>query len=342
MPCPWHRLHGSCRNLCLECLLLAYTLIISALAAFGAHATNDYFIGNSLLNRGALDQAVGHFQKALQIEPDSADTHLGLGNVLYQKGQIDGAIIQLQKAADLQPNYGDTHYHLAQCLSEKGRLDEAIVQCQKAVDLKPGNGVYHNLFGNVLLQKKQFNQAIAEYKKALQINPDNVEANNNLGYAFSMKKQLNEAITQYQEALKYSPKNPSFYFNLGDAFRHKQVPIQAMAAYQKAIDLNPDFVPAEASLAWMLATWPDASVRNGRKAVSLAEDACRFSGSSDPLVLRTLAAAYAETGNFSSAILAAKRGLALAARQSNTNFIRELQGEIGLYETNSPCRTMDY
>jgi hypothetical protein len=89
----------------------------------------------------------------------------------------------------------------------------------------------------------------------------------------------------------------------------------------------------------MLATWPAPSVRNGGKAVALAEQANQFSRGKDPLILRTLAAAYAETGRFPEAVLTARQALALAMAQSNPGLTNELQTEIGLYQTNSPCRS---
>jgi Flp pilus assembly protein TadD len=90
----------------------------------------------------------------------------------------------------------------------------------------------------------------------------------------------------------------------------------------------------------MLATWPEPLVRNGGRAVALAEQASQFSKDKDPQILRTLAAAYAEAGRFPEAVLTAKQALALAVTQSNPELMNVLQTEIGLYQTNSPCRSV--
>jgi tetratricopeptide (TPR) repeat protein len=116
---------------------------------------------------------------------------------------------------------------------------------------------------------------------------------------------------------------------------------EAIVHYQKAIELQPQFIPAQINLAWLLATWPEPSVRNGGKAVALAEQANQFSKNKDPLILRTLAAAYAEAGRFPEAVATAKQALALAVTQSNTGLTNVLQTEIGLYQTNSPCRSIN-
>jgi tetratricopeptide (TPR) repeat protein len=112
-----------------------------------------------------------------------------------------------------------------------------------------------------------------------------------------------------------------------------------MACYQKAIELEPQYVPAQINLAWMLATWPEPSVRNGDKAVVLAEQANQVTKGKDPQILRTLAAAYAEAGRFGEAVMTAKQALALAMAQSNTGLTNALATEIGLYQTNTPCRS---
>jgi tetratricopeptide (TPR) repeat protein len=114
-----------------------------------------------------------------------------------------------------------------------------------------------------------------------------------------------------------------------------------MACYQKVIELQPQFIPAQINLASMLATWPEPSIRNGDKAVALAEQANQVSQNKDPLILRTLAAAYAETGRFPEAESTAKRALALALVKSEKALANEIQAEIRLYQTNSPCRYLN-
>jgi hypothetical protein len=84
-----------------------------------------------------------------------------------------------------------------------------------------------------------------------------------------------------------------------------------------------------------------ASVRNGDKAVALAEQVNQLSKDKDPRILRTLAAAYAEAGRFPEAVLTAEQALTLAVAKSNTGLTNVLQTEIGLYQRNSPCRSIN-
>jgi len=95
---------------------------------------------------------------------------------------------------------------------------------------------------------------------------------------------------------------------------------------------------AHNNLAWLLATCPDASLRDGSRAVELARKAEQLAGSSHPEVLDTLAAAYAEAGQFSEAIETAKKALQLVSAQHNSAMADAVRARLKLYEANSPYR----
>ena len=357
-------------------LLLGYSVAVNLLAGVEAHAEANYFAGNFLLHQGRADEALGLFQEALALQPESAAFHAGLGSAFYQKRQMDEAIVQYQKALEIKPEFAEAveaHNNLGYILLQKGRVNEAIAHFQKALEIAPNFAEAHNTLGDSLLQAGRVNEAIIQYQKALEIKPDFAEAHNNLGYSLSRIGRVNEAITHFQRALEIKPDfaeahnnlgysflqigqvdeaivhyrkaielQPGFlraYNDLGNAFRRKGMSTEAVACYQKAIELEPQFIPAKINLAWMLATWPEPSVRNGGKAVALAEQANQFSKDNDPQILRTLAAAYAEAGRFPEAVLTAKQALVLAMAQSNTGLTNVLQTEIELYQTDSPCRS---
>jgi tetratricopeptide (TPR) repeat protein len=113
---------------------------------------------------------------------------------------------------------------------------------------------------------------------------------------------------------------------------------EAIEQYRKVLEINPDQVNTQNNLAWLLATASDASVRNGTNAVALAENASRLSGGGNPVILRTLAAAYAEEGNYGRAVLTARQALELAVAQKNGTLSATLQRDIKLYEAGTPVR----
>jgi tetratricopeptide (TPR) repeat protein len=323
------------------CLLLAHSVVFDLLASVEGHTEANCLVGNSLLNRGQVDEAIIQYQKALAIWPESADGHARLGDAFFTRGHMDEAIVQYQKALAIKPDLAEAHNNLGCCFLQKGRVNEAITQFQKALEIKPDFAEAHNNLGYSLSEIGRVNEAIAHFQRALEINPDFAEAHYNLGNSLFLIGRVDEAIVQYRKAIELQPRLVPAYYYLGNAFRRKEMAAEAMACYQKAIELRPQCIPAQIDLAWMLATWPEPSVRNGGKAVALAEQANQLSKGKDPRILRTLAAAYAEAGRFPEAVLTAKQALVLAVAQFNSGLTNELQTEIGLYQSNSPCRSIN-
>src|SRR5208283_1370777 len=133
------------------------------------------------------------------------------------------------------------------------------------------------------------------------------EAHNNLGNALLQKGNVDEAIVHYQKALQIKPDFAKAHYNLGNALLQKGNVDEAIVHYQKALQIKPDYVAAQNNLAWVLAIAPQASLRNGSQAVQLAQRANQLTGNGNPVVLRTLAAAYAEAGRFPEAVETAQR-----------------------------------
>jgi tetratricopeptide (TPR) repeat protein len=174
------------------------------------------------------------------------------------------------------------------------------------------------------------------WQATLARNPDSWLAHNNLGTALRQKGRVDEAITHYQKALQIMPDNESVHFNLARAFYQKGKVDQAIAQFQLALQIEPADLEAQNNLAWCLATCPQASLRNGDKAVQLARRANELAGGKNPVILGTLAAAFAEAGRFGDAVETAQRALHLAEAQSNTKLAGQLQFELKLYQAGSP------
>ena len=110
----------------------------------------------------------------------------------------------------------------------------------------------------------------------------------------------------------------------------------AINHYQRALQINPDNAGAQNNLAWVLATAPQASLRNGRQAMELAQRANQFAGGENPVILRTLAAAFAESGRFPEAVETAQRALQLAEAQSNPALAADIRSQLKLYQAGIP------
>jgi len=158
------------------------------------------------------------------------------------------------------------------------------------------------------------------------------------GSALLQIGSADEAISHFQKALRIKPDYAEARLNLGAALALKQNPGGAIAQIQKNLEIYPDQPYLLNNLAWLLATTPDASLRNGAKAVALAKLAGQLSGGGNPIMTRTLAAAYAEVGSYAPAAATARRALELAVEQKNEALAATIQKEIQLYEAGAPVR----
>ena len=293
-------------------------------------------LGNVLVQKGRVDEAITHYQQALEIQPDYELAHYNFGYLLLQKGQVDEAISHFQKALALQPDSVPAHYHLGDAFLQQGRMNEAAVQFQKALEIKPGVAEIQNSLGDVLLRQGKMDEAIVHFQTALQLQPRYPNALNNLGIALFHEGKKTEALAHFRQALEIQPDFVEAHVNLGKALLQAGQAPEALAHYRTALTLRPEDPATLSDVAWVLATWPEAAVRNGKQAVELAGKADQLSNHQDPMVLRTLAAAYAEAGQFAEAASAARRALELAG--SNAVFAAELRSELKLYEAGAPAR----
>jgi tetratricopeptide (TPR) repeat protein len=298
-------------------------------------------LGDALLQRGDVDGAITHLQKALQFKPDNARAHYNFGNALFEKGDVDEAITHYQEALQFKPDFAEAHNNLGNALFQKGNMGEAITHLQQALQFKPDFAEAHNNLGNILLQRGKTDDAIAHFQRAIAIQPDYAAAHYNLGTALFQKGQMDEAIVQFQRALAIQPDYAKALNNLGNVLFQKGQLDEAIIQFQKALAIQPGFVEAQngiAHIAWVLATSPDPSVRNGTKAVELAQQTDRLSGDKNPVMPATLAAAYAETGRFPEAITTVQRALQLASSQNNAAMAAALEAQLKLYQTGSAFR----
>src|SRR5262249_14315267 len=191
-----------------------------------------------------------------------------------------------------------------------------------------------------LIAKGDFDGAIARYTACLAAIPDHEDARYNLASALLRKGHVDEAIIQYQKVLEAHPDSADAHANLGSAWLAKRRVRDATTEYTKALQISPENLDAVSNLAWLLATSADPTVRNGSEAVRLAERADSVSTRSDkhPTVLRILAAAYAESGQFAEAKETAQQALEAANVQGNTTLSNALRDEIALYELGLPYR----
>jgi tetratricopeptide (TPR) repeat protein len=217
-------------------------------------------------------------------------------------------------------------------------VDEAVFYCDKAVAMQPNDPDSQVALANALFQKKRIDDAIVHYQKAAAIRPDYFLARSGLGHALLEKGELDAAIDHSRAALSIQPNNADCHTVLAVALDEKGQSAEAIEHYEKALEISPQSVSALNNLAWLLATSSNGSLRNGTRAVQFARKADQLSVGTNAVVLRTLAAAYAETGQFGKAIESTQAAMQLAQSQRAESLINELEQQIALYELGLPYR----
>ncbi len=250
---------------------------------------------------------------ALAVTSDNDVAHNNLGYLCAERGELDEAISHFESAAKIRSGKTNPHYdagsafvqmNLADALARKDRSDEAMVHYEEAIRLQPYYAdAYYNR-GNVLFAKGRIDEAIADWEWTLQLQPNDADAHTSLGNAFLRQGSFKDAIAQYEMAVALAPEDPHSRNNL----------------------------------AWTLATSSDDSIRDGAKAVGFAEQAVVLSGVREPQFLRTLGAAYAESGRFTEAIAAARQATAIANMQGKRGLATSLEKDLVLYRANLPLR----
>ena len=198
--------------------------------------------------------------------------------------------------------------NLGQAVHEKGNAEEAIEHFQNALRIDPSQASVHSALGVALLEMGQAQQSLAYLERALEIDPNDADAHYNYGNTLLQLGRAREAVAQYRRAL----------------------------------ELNRDDVEAQNNLAWVLATCPDAAVRNGLQAVAIAERADSLTMRKSPVISATLAAAYAEAGRFADAVNAAERAFQLASAEGNESRANSIRTQIELYQTATAFRDRRY
>ncbi len=266
-----------------------------------------------------------------------AYAHDLLAGQLTEQGKTDEALAHLEQAVRVFPNAAVCHVHFAMELAAVGRHDRAIAEWRESIRLFPTDWARINL-ANELLAHGDASQAAAECREVLAQEPNAVDAVVTLGAALAAEGEVEEALPYLKRAVALAPHNAQARFRLGLALHDLGRSQSAVGHLNEAIRLQPDDGRMLWQVAWILATSPDPSVHDGAQAVELARRAIQFSKGQEPRAFDALAAALAETGEFSAAIDAAEQASTLALLHNDDALADAIGQRTRLYRQGLPYR----
>ena len=241
---------------------------------------------------------------ALDIYPRNHIAHANLGVLKWERNDHEGAVQEWREALDIAPRFADVHSNLGLALWYANKKEEAVAHLQEALAIQPTHVAARGNMALVLRQLGRPDLAVTQLQEVLQLDPDRYGAAAELARIYLTQGKIREALPMWFYVLQWQPND--------------------------VLTLN--------NAAWWLAASPDDTIRNGPLAVQLAEHAAGVCPSPEPIVLDTLAAAYAEVGRFDDAVRVAYMALTVASQKGQSPFTEALRARIKFYSQRKPMR----
>jgi len=287
------------------------------------------------------DRIIADCTTALDASPNDADRASALnkrGLAFTNKGEYERGYKDFTEAILLGPTekaHRTLRYNRGRCQSLNGAYQDAIKDLTEAIRLNPEDADAFVMRGLVWQNLGEFQKAIADYNLAIRNDPVSADAYHNRGNAWVQLGKLRKAIGDFTQAIRHDPESAKSYNSRGSAWRRKGRYGKAIADFAHALELEPHSADRRRVLAAYLAVCPQRRYRDGNRAVELMTEACEITDYKNAEHLIYLAAAYAEQGDFSSALAVLQKALPLATNDDEREDIRFCDG---LYKAGEPWR----
>lgn len=307
----------------------------NTLAKWPGFSHTHHLMAQSLTKLGKYDQAMTHFSKALQLAPDEPNIYCNLANAFAEQGKLDDAIKNYYKALELSPDERNTLIALeglAKAYLRQENLDMAIEYWSSMIRIKPDQPQILNDMGIALSNYNKPDEALEKWQASLKLEPDQPKVNLWLGDKYFTLKKIDKAIEYWLTSIALDPDQPIVHAKLGRAFLIKEQPGKTVLHWNKALDIDPDMPSLLNDFAWVLATNSNSSIKNPKKALDMALNACELTGLQDINFLDTLSVAYAANNDFPKAIETAEKAIDIAMANDQGHLTEEIKKHLELYK----------
>jgi tetratricopeptide (TPR) repeat protein len=289
------------------------------------------------------EQAIKDYSEVIQLAPQDAPAYTARGDAFVILGKFEEGIQDFNEAIRLDPkNYlayqlrGTAYYGDHQFDKAISDLDFTLEhQSDDAITSKLRGDAF-KLRGTAYFWKNSFTNTIADLTQASKYLPDDYEIYEIRGACYDRRTDADKALSDFNIAIQLNPEATRALYGRGRIYSHAGAYTNAIQDFEAVLKLRPQAVGAENLLAWLLATCPDDQIRDGKKAVELATKACDMTKWTNYAYVDTLAATYAETGDFDQAVKYQKQAASMdgITDDNRTN----VQNRIELYLQHKPYR----
>jgi len=288
-------------------------------------------LSTALNAQGRMDEALPHIREAIRLKPRHPELHYNLANTLMALGRTGRAIQSYERALAIEPDHPKAHNNLAVALQQRGGLERAVQHYRKQLAVSPMDALPRANLGAALFEQGRLQAADEAFGRALELDPNSMTALEGRGDLARARGALEEAERRYRQALRVEPGAAGAHYGLG-AIRLAQGAQQpAIVFFRRAVESDRSYIGALNDDAWRMATDPDPAVRAPGQALMLAALANELTGHERPMLLATLAAAQAASGEFDRAVQTMERALALADDSSAARHTPKYRERLALY-----------
>ncbi len=252
------------------------------------------------------------YEHAIAVTEGNTVALTNLGEELRSRGREREAVELFRKALAADRFHFLACANLGRSYLSLGDLDSAETYYRRSLAIRPEDALSQHGLGVVYLRKKELQRAMGSFLKALELDPGLPETHFNLGVVFQERREFDRALESFRRTVQLRPDMASAHTGLAYAAERVGDFPSALRHHRRALELEPRATRSARLLAWILATHPDATYRNGAEAVRLAQKAARATGYSNPVHLAVLAAALAESGDFEQAVERQRQALELS------------------------------
>jgi tetratricopeptide (TPR) repeat protein len=329
-----------------HCCVLVSILAVSTSSAFAADSDSGW-VGKKVMVK-TWNAKLAESGKDLNSQVDLGDIFtitktnadwLWVGRGWIQKSDVvplDQSIGYFTAQISRDPNDNQAYHNRAEAYWKIGELDKAIADEGESIRLYPQTSNYNGR-GQIWLQKKEFDIVIADFNEAIRLSPKFAVPYYNRAKAWYSKKQYDKAIEDFNEAVRLNP-NYAFAFDCrGRVFQNQGNYKKALDDFDEAIRLDPGEAWAYDVRAWIWATCPAETFRDGTKAVESATRACELTNWDEGGFLDMFAAAYAEESDFDSAVKWETKALGMKLNLDDSKSA-DLRARLELYKSGKPYR----
>jgi tetratricopeptide (TPR) repeat protein len=323
-------------------IVLNALILVWAINSFATYwivpsVAQHLYTAKALATQGKIDSAVAEAAKAVDADPSDAGARGSHALGLTEVGRDQEAIEEAERAIELDRNDSDVRLDLAVSIKRKDP-ERAIAEARRAIELGPENSSAYQFLMDCLVESQRYSEAVALGREWLAVSPYDVAAHFTLGVATAQTGNLVSAAQHLGYVMMLRPEAEQAHAQLRQILLALAKEPDGLQRLRDIAANAPDSPRMLDELAWLLATFPDSKSRDGIEAVRLAERACDLTERKIPALLDTLAAAYAEAGDFPRAISAAEEALNRARSSGDNDAVKLSESILASLRENVPYR----